>query len=77
MFDASQYDDQGNYVTGTGALDLLSIVHDRRRASDDTGYNPLNNPERKGNVGFVDGHAEYMQRVEAHRARRINPKLAF
>jgi prepilin-type processing-associated H-X9-DG protein len=71
------YDDNDNYVAGSGSLDLLSIVHDRRGAATDKGYKPLNNPDRKGNVTFVDGHAETVTRREAHRQRAVDPKFPY
>jgi prepilin-type processing-associated H-X9-DG protein len=55
---------------------LLNIVHDRRRAAIDNTYDPtLSLPDRKGNVGFVDGHAEYVPRKEAHFEPNINPSV--
>jgi prepilin-type N-terminal cleavage/methylation domain-containing protein/prepilin-type processing-associated H-X9-DG protein len=55
---------------------LLNIVHDRRGAKVDNTYNPtLSLPDRKGNVGYVDGHAEYVDRKRAHYEPNINPKV--
>jgi prepilin-type processing-associated H-X9-DG protein len=76
-WEAPMYDDNGNWVKGSGTLDLLSIVHDRRGAATDSGYKPLNNPDRKGNVTFVDGHAEYVPRQLAHSRRSVDPKFPY
>jgi prepilin-type processing-associated H-X9-DG protein len=76
-WEAPQYDDNGNYVSGSGTLDLLSIVHDRRGAATDKGYKPLNNPDRKGNATFVDGHAELVPRSIAHSRRSVDPKYPY
>jgi prepilin-type N-terminal cleavage/methylation domain-containing protein/prepilin-type processing-associated H-X9-DG protein len=55
---------------------LLNIVHDRRGAKFDNTYNPtLSLPDRKGNVGYVDGHAEYVDRKRAHYEPNINPEV--
>ncbi len=52
-------------------LNLLATNHDREHAkqNDGTGGNvplPLPNPNAKGNVAFVDGHAENVTRKYAH-----------
>lgn len=47
--------------------DLLSVRHDTR--SEDPSYNQgdqLPQPKRRGNVAFVDGHAEYITQEVAH-----------
>jgi len=55
---------------------LLNIVHDRRGANIDNTYDPvLSLPDRKGNVGYVDGHAEYVDRKRAHYEPNINPTV--
>ena len=68
------FNDQNAYVP-SGSLDLLNIVHDLQGAKPDNGYNPLPNPDRRGNAVFVDGHAEFVTRRFAHNQRHIDPYL--
>lgn len=65
-------------------MGLLSIRHDSQRRSPDTppggtaGPQTIDvneNAERKGNCGFVDGHAEYVSRREAHSPEYFVPQL--
>jgi prepilin-type processing-associated H-X9-DG protein len=65
-------------------ITLVSIRHDRQRIEPDPVPNaagPLKliedqpNKDRKGNVAFVDGHAEYMTRLEAHSRPHYDPKF--
>jgi prepilin-type N-terminal cleavage/methylation domain-containing protein/prepilin-type processing-associated H-X9-DG protein len=60
--------------------ELLSARHDRRARGGEKwkpGYVPEESyPDARGNVGFVDGHVEYMTRREAHDVRRWFPRLA-
>jgi prepilin-type N-terminal cleavage/methylation domain-containing protein/prepilin-type processing-associated H-X9-DG protein len=62
-------------MVAVNIIGLLAIRHDRTRKHPDDVPNaagPLKliedqvNRECKGNVGFVDGHAEYISRMEAH-----------
>ena len=62
--------------------DMLAIRHDtKRRTPDISGLGPLQaktpsaNGQRKGNVAFADGHAEYMSRNEVHDVTRIMPHV--
>jgi prepilin-type N-terminal cleavage/methylation domain-containing protein/prepilin-type processing-associated H-X9-DG protein len=71
------YDDAAGTVLDpsmTGG-DLLSIIHDRsiKNPQQDTGNSPLPNPDRRGNVNFADGHAEYVARSYAHYIGRLDP----
>jgi prepilin-type N-terminal cleavage/methylation domain-containing protein/prepilin-type processing-associated H-X9-DG protein len=56
--------------------DLLEIVHDRARILPDaaTPADPMPNPDRRGNVAFVDGHAEYVTRAFAHNYAHVIPR---
>jgi prepilin-type N-terminal cleavage/methylation domain-containing protein/prepilin-type processing-associated H-X9-DG protein len=48
---------------------LLSVRHDRRERTEvfSRGYNPDRSfPDARGNVGFVDGHVDYVTRRVAH-----------
>jgi prepilin-type N-terminal cleavage/methylation domain-containing protein/prepilin-type processing-associated H-X9-DG protein len=53
---------------------MLAIRHDSKRLQPDDPPPPMTkgkiedqqNRERKGNVGFVDGHADYVSRLYAH-----------
>jgi prepilin-type processing-associated H-X9-DG protein len=65
-------------------IGLLSIRHDRKRLTPDDVPNAAGqlrtieeqvNRERKGNVGFVDGHADYVTRMYAHSREHYDPKL--
>jgi prepilin-type N-terminal cleavage/methylation domain-containing protein/prepilin-type processing-associated H-X9-DG protein len=59
---------------GTG--DLLSIYHDRRQAyfpDVPKTNNPIPNQERRGNVVFCDGHAEFVSRRIAHDRKNVLP----
>jgi prepilin-type N-terminal cleavage/methylation domain-containing protein/prepilin-type processing-associated H-X9-DG protein len=63
-------------VTTPGSNDLLEIIHDRARILPDgaTPANPMPNPDRRGNVAFVDGHAEYVTRAFAHNYAHVIPR---
>ena len=70
-WDPAAYDDNGTYLSGPG--DLLSIIHDRTPKLPDTGTSPLPNPDHRGNVSFVDGHAEWVPRSYAHNISHLDP----
>ena len=61
---------------GFTLVELLSIYHDQRMAKfpdvPSTG-NPIPNWERRGNVVFCDGHAEFVSRKVAHDRRSVLP----
>jgi prepilin-type processing-associated H-X9-DG protein len=58
-----------------GGSDLLCIRHDGYKAKPDAGWSgrDIPNIERRGNVNFVDGHAEFVSRKFAHDRGRIDP----
>ena len=63
----------------SGTLDLLSIAHDHSNTQPEkTGFNAaaedMPNPDRKGPVVFVDGHAESVTRTFAHDFRHVDPR---
>jgi prepilin-type N-terminal cleavage/methylation domain-containing protein/prepilin-type processing-associated H-X9-DG protein len=73
---------QVNYIS------MVSIRHDSQRVNPDKkviGPNKLtgnpdpnndnNNPDRRGNCGFVDGHADFISRREAHSDAHYIPRL--
>jgi len=74
------YDDLAGTVldtTITGS-DLLSIVHDRpikngQSDNENESMSPLPWPDRKGNVNFADGHAEWVPRSYAHYIGHLDP----
>jgi prepilin-type processing-associated H-X9-DG protein len=76
----------GAWEPTTGTLsgimwqELLSARHDVRARGGERwkpGYTPEeSNPNARGNVGFVDGHIEFLTRREAHDVRRWHPRLA-
>ena len=54
-------------------LDLLRSRHDAAKAKPDNGqYNPLPNPERRGNVSFIDGHAESLRFADVFTSVYVN-----
>ncbi len=74
----ASYNLASNTVTvggGTmGTNDLLSIRHDKRRiANISSSAEPLPDHDKKGNVAFVDGHAEYVPRIFAHDYHHLIP----
>jgi prepilin-type N-terminal cleavage/methylation domain-containing protein/prepilin-type processing-associated H-X9-DG protein len=62
---------------------MLSIRHDSKRVNPDDappagsglGIETQINCQRKGNVAFVDGHAEYVTRLFAHDRAHYDPKF--
>jgi prepilin-type processing-associated H-X9-DG protein len=54
----------------------LCIRHDRRKKLPDDGTNWNANVDRRGNAVFLDGHAEYISRRQAHDARNLLPDYA-
>jgi prepilin-type N-terminal cleavage/methylation domain-containing protein len=53
--------------------DFLAIRHDRRKVYPDSTGNWLKNVDRRGNAVFLDFHAEYVTRREAHDQRNLVP----
>ncbi len=65
--DENTIDDGHSSPEPNAYIDLLSIRHDARRKFPDTEQNGLSdNGERRGNVAFCDGHAEYIERLTLH-----------
>ena len=59
-----------------GLGDLLSISHDNRGAIFPEQFDNshrIPNWERRGNVAFCDGHAEFVSRRVAHHRRSVLP----
>jgi prepilin-type processing-associated H-X9-DG protein len=61
-----------------GTNDLLAIRHDIRKGTTNvsTAAEPLADQDRRGNVAFIDGHAEYVPRSYAHDYHHIAPLLS-
>jgi prepilin-type N-terminal cleavage/methylation domain-containing protein/prepilin-type processing-associated H-X9-DG protein len=57
--------------------DLLCIRHDGNKAKPDAGWSfpDIPNMERRGNVNFIDGHAEFVSRKYAHDLAHIDPNF--
>jgi prepilin-type N-terminal cleavage/methylation domain-containing protein/prepilin-type processing-associated H-X9-DG protein len=57
--------------------DLLSIRHDGNKAKPDAGWSmpTIPNAERRGNVNFVDGHAEFASRKYVHDLAHVDPNF--
>ena len=62
-----------------GGGDLLCIRHDRKKAKPDAGWAmpKLPNADRRGNVNFVDGHAEFQTRKYVHDRAHIDPNYTY
>jgi prepilin-type N-terminal cleavage/methylation domain-containing protein/prepilin-type processing-associated H-X9-DG protein len=71
-----------------GGGDLLDIRHDRSKAKlEPAGAGANNiapskvdqipNYERRGNAAFLDGHAEFIPRSQAHNAYYVDPRIAM
>jgi prepilin-type N-terminal cleavage/methylation domain-containing protein/prepilin-type processing-associated H-X9-DG protein len=61
-------------LTSTASKDLLSVRHDSKKVQPDDRTQAIGthrNADRRGNVAYVDGHAEYVSRREAHSAESI------
>jgi prepilin-type processing-associated H-X9-DG protein len=64
-------------------IGLLAIRHDRNRVNPDDVPSSVGqqliedqvNRERKGNVAYVDGHADYVSRLIAHSRASVDPKF--
>jgi prepilin-type N-terminal cleavage/methylation domain-containing protein/prepilin-type processing-associated H-X9-DG protein len=64
-------------------IGMLSIRHDSKRQNPDDpppagsglGIETQINRQRKGNVAFVDGHADYVDRLYAHDRAHYDPKF--
>ena len=58
-----------------GGGDMLAIRHDRQRKNPDPPGIPLvpQNAERRGNVAFADGHADYVSRKFVHNISHVLP----
>jgi prepilin-type N-terminal cleavage/methylation domain-containing protein/prepilin-type processing-associated H-X9-DG protein len=63
-------------VAAPATRDLLEIYHDHSRVLPDvaTVAVPMPNADRRGNVAFLDGHAEYATRFFVHNYKHIMPR---
>jgi len=55
--------------------DYLAIRHDRKKRLPDDSSNWLKNLDRRGNVVFLDFHAEYVTRRQAHDIKNLLPEV--
>ena len=65
--------DDGNWApqyVGTNLKNKVSIRHDRAVKKDGVGFDD----DRRGNVAFVDGHAEYLTRRDSRNPYYYDPK---
>jgi len=69
---AIDYRDSSQNLDG---LDLLSIRHEAKKVRPEAGWTMPNLPniDRRGNVTFVDGHAEFQTRRYAHDRAHVDP----
>lgn len=66
--------DDGWGTMDTGSINLLAIRHDRApKVQDSSTVGLTENGDRRGNMVFADGHAEFIERVEAHRKETYDP----
>jgi prepilin-type N-terminal cleavage/methylation domain-containing protein len=65
--------DAGVGATNGGVSNYLAIRHDRKRIRPDESANWSRNLDRRGNVVYLDFHAEYAPRREAHDRRNQDP----
>jgi prepilin-type N-terminal cleavage/methylation domain-containing protein/prepilin-type processing-associated H-X9-DG protein len=73
--DETTIDDCHASPQDTTSINLLSIRHDGRARKPETVANwKTLNPDRKGNVAFCDGHAEYVDRTFFHSPECYDPK---
>jgi prepilin-type N-terminal cleavage/methylation domain-containing protein/prepilin-type processing-associated H-X9-DG protein len=72
--DERTIDDGYGTMAATTGINGLSIRHDgKRRDPDDYINNFELNADRRGNVAFADGHAEFLSRRDAHSAAYYDP----
>jgi prepilin-type N-terminal cleavage/methylation domain-containing protein/prepilin-type processing-associated H-X9-DG protein len=69
-----------DYRDGSQTLsggDLLCIRHDGYKAKPDAGWAMPNIPniQRRGNVNFIDGHAEFVSRKFVHDLAHVDPNF--
>jgi prepilin-type N-terminal cleavage/methylation domain-containing protein len=64
--------DDGHWVIN-GQSNKLAIRHDRKKVLPDDSSNWNRNIDRKGNVAYLDWHADYVERAYAHDQRYYDP----
>ena len=76
VYEQSEYALNDGLGTMDGVpCDPLGIRHDPARQASDNQWNALSlNGQSQGNVGFCDGHAEYITRNFAHNIAHDDPK---
>ena len=69
--------DDGYGTMGQGSgINMLAIRHDRKRILPDNPTTGITvNGERRGNVGFCDGHAEFLDRRTVHTPTYYDPTV--
>jgi hypothetical protein len=65
----------GNIGGTTSPSNYLAIRHDRNRINPDNSGNWARNLDRRGNVVYLDFHAEYAPRREVHDRRNQDPAI--
>jgi prepilin-type N-terminal cleavage/methylation domain-containing protein len=65
----------GNVGGTTAPSNYLAIRHDRKKFLPDDGGNWARNLDRRGNVVYLDFHAEYAPRREVHDRRNQDPAV--
>jgi prepilin-type processing-associated H-X9-DG protein len=73
---AIDYSDSTQNLDGA---DLLATRHDAKKGRPDAGWSmpDIPNLELRGNVTFVDGHAEFQSRRYAHDRAHVDPNYAY
>jgi prepilin-type N-terminal cleavage/methylation domain-containing protein/prepilin-type processing-associated H-X9-DG protein len=72
--DETSLDDGNSSPEDNSAIDLLAIRHDRKKIPE-TEATWRANIDRRGNAGFVDGHAEFMSRRQLHTPFYYDPAV--
>ena len=65
-------------IAGNGSTNMLALRHDLKSLRQDdnpSSSNPVPNPKARGNVGFCDGHADFVGRTIAHSAKHTIPNI--
>lgn len=65
--------DDGNWVCKDAFGNNLAIRHEKKRFLPDNSANWTNNLEKRGNVSFLDGHAEFAPRSYVHDKKHWDP----
>ena len=77
LIDDGHWTGDGGVGGTTRAGNDLAIRHDRKRILPDDGTNWARNLDRRGNVVYLDFHAEYAPRREVHDRRNLDVNVSY